>query len=146
MHKSEDGMSALVSTSKQALRNVARFSKELEGSVDLIVANPPYLVDAARRAYRHGGDELGTALATRIVAEGLPRLAAGGVMIVYTGAPVIADGDVFLHSIADLVERPGLHCEYTEIDPDVFGEELGRPVYAAVERIAAVGLVVRKIQ
>lgn len=35
MHKSEDGMSALVSTSKQALRNVARFSKELEGSVDL---------------------------------------------------------------------------------------------------------------
>jgi hypothetical protein len=30
--------------------------------------------------------------------------------------------------------------EYEEIDPDVFGEELDTPAYAAVERIAAVSL------
>jgi hypothetical protein len=36
------------------------------------------------------------------------------------------------------------HFVYEEIDPDVFGEELERPAYAHVDRIAAVGLTVIK--
>ncbi|MEO7729008.1 MAG: class I SAM-dependent methyltransferase [Burkholderiales bacterium] len=117
----------------------------VQGTADLVVANPPYLVDAGRRVYRHGGEKLGTELATRIVVEGVPRLASGGVLILYTGAPISASGDVLWNSIASLVNRSGLACEYTEIDPDVFGEELARPVYSSVERIAAVSLVVQKL-
>jgi len=33
---------------------------------------------------------------------------------------------------------------YRELDPDVFGEELERPAYARVERIAVIGLDVVK--
>ena len=50
-------------------------------AIDLIVANPPYLVDPAGRVYRNGGGSLGTGLGERIVAEGLPRLRAGGQLL-----------------------------------------------------------------
>ena len=36
--------------------------KEVEGSFDLAIANPPYLVDDERRVYRHGGEMLGAGL------------------------------------------------------------------------------------
>jgi hypothetical protein len=41
---------------------------------------------------------------------------------------------------------PPLGCtlDYREIDPDVFGEELSKPIYADVERIAVVGAVITK--
>lgn len=38
----------------------------------------------------------------------------------------------------------GGSTSYDEIDPDVFGEELEQPAYAAAHRIAAVGLVVTR--
>ena len=41
----------------------------VEGEVDVILANPPYLVDDDARIYRHGGEDLGTALSARIVRE-----------------------------------------------------------------------------
>jgi hypothetical protein len=34
----------------------------------------------------------------------------------------------------------GASFDYVELDPDVFGEELGHSRYADVERIAVVGL------
>ena len=34
----------------------------------------------------------------------------------------------------------GTRFDYRELDPDVFGEELDRPAYAHVERIAVVAL------
>jgi len=34
----------------------------------------------------------------------------------------------------------GVPHEYFELDPDVFGEELENPPYAAADRIAVVGL------
>lgn len=40
--------------------------------------------------------------------------------------------------------RIGGRTSYDEIDPDVFGEELEQPAYAAAHRIAAVGLVVTR--
>src|SRR5205823_20348 len=61
------------------------------GPLDLIVANPPYLNDAAQRTYRHGGGRWGEALSVRIVREGMPRLAPGGRLVLYTGV-AIADG------------------------------------------------------
>jgi hypothetical protein len=35
---------------------------------------------------------------------------------------------------------------YTEIDPDVFGEELDRPPYDRADRIAVVGVTVDRIE
>lgn len=111
------------------------------GSFDLIVANPPYLVDAGERAYRHGGGALGSELSLRIVREGLPRLTPGGRLILYTGAPIVEGGDPFHDAVSAVLRQAGVAFSYREIDPDVFGEELDAPAYANAERIAAVALV-----
>jgi methylase of polypeptide subunit release factors len=116
----------------------------VEGEIDLIIANPPYLVDEERRLYRHGGGELGIALAQRIVEQGLARLKPGGRLILYTGTPIIAGVDPFFESVRPALQPPGLKFVYEEIDPDVFGEELDRQAYAHADRIAVVGLTVIK--
>lgn len=113
------------------------------GAFDLIVANPPYMRDSATRTYRDGGGDFGEALSVRIVREALSRLAAGGTLIMYTGAAVADGVDQFRAAVWPLVERPGLSVNYEELDPDVFGDELANAQYAHVERIAAVGLRVR---
>src|SRR2546423_15131125 len=63
----------------------------VEGSFDLIISNPPYLVDPLARLYRHGGGELGSALSVKIAEQGIDRLAPGGRLLLYTGS-AIADG------------------------------------------------------
>ena len=116
----------------------------IEGGADIIVANPPYLVDDDRRLYRHGGGELGTALAIRIVEESMAKLAPGGRLILYSGTPIVEGTDLFLKSLQPILKLYARHFVYEEIDPDVFGEELDRPAYAHADRIAAVGLTVIK--
>ena len=116
----------------------------VSGSFDLIVANPPYLVDAAARTYRHGGGPLGSGLSERIVAEGLPRMAPGGRLMLYTGAAMVDGQDPFLKAVQALLGPSGWPFRYRELDPDVFGEELDTPAYAHAERIAAVALVVQR--
>jgi methylase of polypeptide subunit release factors len=113
---------------------------DIPGNADMIIANPPYLVDAGARVYRHGGGALGFDLSLRIVDEALGRLAPGGRLLLYTGAPVVAGVDKFREAVvARLGERS---FTYEEYDPDVFGEELDEPAYAGVDRIAAVVLTV----
>jgi len=114
----------------------------VDGQFDLIIANPPYLVDDAQRLYRHGGGELGVEIAGRIVEQALRRLGKGGRLVLYTGTPIIAGADAFFELVRPLLQLHAQHFVYEEIDPDVFGEELRRPVYAKVDRIAAVGLTV----
>jgi len=114
----------------------------LPSELDLVVMNPPYLVDAAHRTYRDGGGARGIALALRFVQDGLARLAPGGRLILYTGAPIVRGDDVLHAALAPLLAQDGLTSRYEEIDPDVFGDELGREAYVDVERIAAVALVV----
>ena len=46
----------------------------ISSGIDLVVANPPYLVDAQKRLYRDGGGEFGFGLSLRIVEEALERL------------------------------------------------------------------------
>ncbi|MCY7319418.1 MAG: SAM-dependent methyltransferase, partial [Ramlibacter sp.] len=111
---------------------------------DLIVSNPPYLVDASARTYRDGGGPLGAGLSERIVAEGLPRLAPGGRLVLYTGAAIVDGADPLFEALQPLLQRRGWRFSYRELDPDVFGEELDLPAYQRADRIAAVALVVAR--
>lgn len=113
----------------------------VDGAFDLIVANPPYMMDSQERAYRHGGGKLGAGLSERIVSEALERLAPGGTLVLYTGVAIVAGRDVFLEGLQQRLAGHSCRWHYQEIDPDVFGEELLTPAYAEAERIAAVGLV-----
>lgn len=110
----------------------------VEGEFDLIVANPPYMVDEDKRAYRDGGDDLGAGLSVNIAEQAARRLATGGTLQLYTGSAIVDGRDALCERCARVLERAGLAWTYDEIDPDVFGEELERPAYARVERIAAV--------
>jgi len=118
--------------------------KGIDEPVSTLVANPPYLLDSAARLYRNGGGEWGTELSTRILVEGLEKLMPGGQIILYTGVPIVQGLDLFRKSVDAALRSHAAEISYEEIDPDVFGEELERDVYATVDRIAAVGLVVTK--
>jgi methylase of polypeptide subunit release factors len=118
--------------------------RAVDGEFDLIIANPPYMLDPAARTYRDGGGAFGEALSLRIVREAIERLAVHGTLIVYTGAAVVEGVDQFWKSVQPLLDQRDLLVTYEELDPDVFGEELEQAHYAHVERIAAVGLRVRR--
>jgi methylase of polypeptide subunit release factors len=109
---------------------------------DLIIANPPYMQDTQRRAYRHGGEHLGSELSVRILKQSIERLSPGGSLVLYTGAPFVEGVDLFFEQAGPLIDRPDLTWAYREIDPDVFGEELETQTYREAERIAAVVLTV----
>ena len=116
----------------------------ITGNFDLIVANPPYMLDAGRRAYRHGGGSLGADLSLRIVNEAIGRLSQDGTLLLYTGVAMVDGHDPFLAAIRAQLTAPQWSWHYQELDPDVFGEQLLEPGYEQVERIAAVGLTVTR--
>jgi SAM-dependent methyltransferase len=132
------------------LANVSVYHSDVLGSVegefDLIVANPPYMNDDRQRAYRHGGGALGEQLSLRIVAESLGRLAHGGSLVLYTGVAMVAGADPFLEAVRPLLGNDAYGWTYRELDPDVFGEELLKPGYEGVERIAVVALTVTRLR
>lgn len=113
---------------------------DVDGQFDLIVANPPYMMDALERAYRHGGGELGAGLSIKIVLQSLKRLQPGGTLLLYTGVAMVNGQDPFLQHVSKILQQAACEWHYEELDPDVFSEELRRPEYASVERIAAVCL------
>jgi methylase of polypeptide subunit release factors len=118
--------------------------KVLTGNFDLIICNPPFLCDASERTYRHGGNNLGRDLSLRLTREALGRLNPGGHLILYTGVVITGDRDPFLAEITPDLDKSGYEWRYEEIDPDIFGEELEESIYQDAERIAAVGLVVKR--
>jgi methylase of polypeptide subunit release factors len=110
--------------------------------VDCIIANPPYIADAAHRAYRDGGGMHGAEISlawARIASE---RLQSGGAFLLYTGSAIVDGQDRLKEVLHETLY--GFDVSYRELDPDVFGEELEREDYADVERIAAVGCVAVK--
>jgi methylase of polypeptide subunit release factors len=114
----------------------------VEGEVDVVIANPPYLVDAAKRTYRHGGGAFGGGLSERIVEEALTRLRPGGRLALYTGSAIVEGVDTLSRALEPVLKRSGRAFSYEELDPDVFGEELKEGPYAAADRIALVAVLV----
>jgi methylase of polypeptide subunit release factors len=115
---------------------------KIDEQANLIISNPPYLVDPSARLYRHGGGELGFDLSLRIVEEALPHLRPGGRLFLYTGTAVVNGVDWFFEALRPRLETNVIRYTYEEIDPDVFGEELENPPYDRVDRIAVVALTV----
>ena len=116
----------------------------IKGNFDLIIANPPYLVDEAKRTYRHGGGQLGTQLSLDIVDAAIQRLNPSGALLLYTGVAIVDGHDAFLVEVETKLKRAGFTFHYSEIDPDIFGEELLSETYNKADRIAAVVLTARK--
>lgn len=117
-------------------------SGSLPESADLVIANPPYIMDPGARTYRDGGELLGGAVALDWVRQFLRAASPGARMLLYTGAAYADGRSPLLEAIVEECASAGARWSFEEIDPDVFGEELGEPAYGQVERIAAVGVVI----
>ncbi len=116
----------------------------VEGEIDLVIANPPYMIDRSNRAYRDGGDMHGAKLSLDWALAAARRVTPGGGMLLYTGSAIVGGCAALREALQ--AELPGLGCSlrYEELDPDIFGEQLDEPGYADVDRIAAVGAVILK--
>jgi len=114
------------------------------GPCDLILANPPYVAGKGEPTYSGGGGKLGEGLSLQWAREGAQALTPGGAMLLYTGSPIIRGRDKLKSSLAEIVESAGCSLSYEELDPDVLPELLLGPAYWKVERIAAIGAVIRR--
>ncbi len=112
----------------------------VDGDVDLVMSNPPYILDADALPYRHGGGMHGAELSVRIVQAALERLRPGGSLLLYTGVAIVDGADPFLEAVRARLDAACRDWSYEELDPDIFGGQLGCPGYEDVERIAAVWL------
>jgi hypothetical protein len=113
------------------------------GPFDLILANPPFIDDPAKLAYRHGG-ELGIEAALTWTEQAIAQLAPGGRFLLYSGSAILSGEDRLKSALERLCRSSACALAYGEIDADIFGEQLDEPAYAKVERIAAIGALVRK--
>jgi hypothetical protein len=149
----------LVDANEEALRlariNAAAAGVEVEivlgdkladvgGDIDLIIANPPFIMDEGGPAYRDGGAMLGAGLSHEWAMEAAQRLCPGGAMLLYTGSAIVAGRDALRETLERDLAPLGCTLEYGEIDPDIFGEQLEQPAYRSVERIAAIEAVVSR--
>ena len=112
----------------------------VEGPLDVVVANPPFIAGSGSRTYRDGGDFHGAEISLAWAIAAAARLRAGGRLILYTGSAIIEGEDRFLAALRQRLEPDRFRIDYRELDPDIFGGQLSRPTYRDVERIAAVGL------
>lgn len=117
---------------------------DVSDPIDLAVINPPYIIDDANRSYRDGGGMHGGEIPFRMAEMAAKRLASGGRLILYTGAAIVDGRNGLCEAIGGLAERLGFAHQCRELDPDVFGEELEKPAYAEVERIALVAVTVKR--
>lgn len=114
--------------------------KDLDGDFDLVLSNPPFILDPDKLRYRHGGDMRGAGLSLQIVEAALDRLRPGGSLLLYTGIAIVDGRDEFLATIRPQLEAACATWTYEELDPDIFGGQLDSDGYEEVERIAAVWL------
>jgi len=118
--------------------------QQIPQGCDLVIANPPYMIDSSHRTYRDGGGIYGGAVACDWVAQALDALVPGGNFVLYTGAAVVRGTLPLLDRIRSLCDQANAVLQAGEIDPDVFGEELDMPRYREVDRIAVLGIRITK--
>jgi hypothetical protein len=111
---------------------------------DLAIANPPFIIDEDGPAYRAGGGSRGAGLSLDWTLGAAEKLSRGGRMLLYTGSAMVDGRDALHEALEDGLPPLGCALSYREIDPDIFGEELEKPAYREVERIAAVGAIIVK--
>jgi methylase of polypeptide subunit release factors len=114
--------------------------EHVEDPVDVVLANPPYIIDGSERAYRDGGGMLGAQVALDMARMGMAKLVPGGRMILYTGSAIVNGHD----ALCDALGALGATLSYREIDPDIFGEELEKAAYAQVDRIALIAAILTR--
>jgi methylase of polypeptide subunit release factors len=134
------GINAELNGAAQVLPCRSNLLDGVDGHFDVVMSNPPYILDADELPYRHGGGEHGAELSIRIVKTGLARLQPGGSLLLYTGVAIVNGVDRFLRAVRPLLEEACEEWRYEELDPDVFGGQLDCEGYEQVERIAAVWL------
>lgn len=116
----------------------------VDGPVDLVIANPPFVVDPAGRLYRDGGDMHGARLSLDWALAAARRIEPGGTVLLYTGSAIVDGRDGLAEALAEALPALGCSLDYSEIDPDIFGELLSGRGYEQVERVAAIGAAIRK--
>jgi SAM-dependent methyltransferase len=112
----------------------------VDGRFDLIISNPPFMIDPAGRAYRDGGGEHGHELSLAIIDAATTRLEPGGTLVLFSGTGITDGTDRFREAAGRRLDGTDLVWTYREVDPDVYGEELDGPAYAHAERVALVVL------
>lgn len=117
---------------------------EIDAAFDLVVMHPPFMIDGGRRAYRDGGGLHGAQLSLDWTLAGAERLAPGGRLIMHTGAAIVGGCDVLRAALGEHFPRAGFAFEFRELDTDIFGDELEKPAYCEVDRIAAVGVIIER--
>ena len=154
--RSRDAKITFVDVNPQALRyatiNAAAAGLEIEGlqsdqvpaGFDLLIGNAPYLMDSSGRAYCDGGQLLGGSVSLDWILQGLEKLGPGCRIFLYTAAAYVDGRAPLLLAIQEECRAASASLTIDEIDPDVFGEELGETSYAAVERIAVVGIIIAR--
>ena len=105
---------------------------------DIAIANPPFIAGVGDPLYRSGRGMHGAELSLRWTLDAACKLAPGGRILLYTGSAIIRGRDCLREALEQALPPLGCTMHYREIDPDIFGDELGRDVYREVERIAAV--------
>ncbi|MEU4423349.1 class I SAM-dependent methyltransferase [Actinoplanes sp. NPDC024001] len=132
-----------VNTALAGVRTVQPCHSDLlsgvDGDFDLIISNPPFMIDPAGRAYRDGGSH-GYELSLAILGAARERLAPGGSLVLFSGTGIVDGDDPLRAAAAECLAGSDLRWSYREVDPDVYGEELDGTAYAHAERIAVVVL------
>ena len=118
-------------------------ASEVPNGGDLLLANPPYMIDRSGRTYRDGGALFGGEIALDWAKQALRALHPSGAMLLYTGAAILKGAMPLEQELRAACRARGATLEIEELDPDVFGEELDEPAYAQVERIALVGALIK---
>ncbi|MFI5914414.1 methyltransferase [Dactylosporangium sp. NPDC051541] len=119
--------------------NVTPYESDLldavDGAFDLIVSNPPFMIDPECRPYRDGGGEHGHDLPLRVLGTAMERLAPGGSLVLLSGTGIVGGRDPLRDAVAERLGGAGWRWRYREIDPDVYSENLEH-AYGHADRIA----------
>ncbi len=118
----------------------------IDAPIELAVSNPPYMMDAAGRAYRDGGGMYGAALSLDWALATAAKLAPGGRLLLYTASAIVEGQDNLHAALAEGLDESRFRLSYRELDPDVFGDQLDEPHYQGVERIAVIGVKIERLE